>query len=92
MITGGNCIDGNYIESVQCAKLLGGMINANSTWNDLIEELVKKASQKHYFLVLLKRTQFPSDDLVAYYCAWIRSSLDYASPVFHYALPPASRT
>ena len=33
------------------------------------------------------RAQVPSDDLVAYYCACIRSSLDYVCPVFHYALP-----
>ena len=63
-----NCIDGNYTGSVQYANLLGVMINANLTSNDHIEELVKKASRKHNFLVLLKRSQVPSDDLVAYYC------------------------
>ena len=63
------------------------MINSNLTWNDHIEELVKKASRKHYLLVQLKRAQVPSDDLVEYYCTCIRSSLDYACPVFHYALP-----
>ena len=83
-------IDGNPIESVQCAKLLGVMINSNLTWNDHIEELVKKASRKHYFLVQLKRAQVPSDDLVEYYCTCIRSSLDYAYPVFHYALPKST--
>ena len=62
------------------------MINVNLTWNDQIKELVKKASRKHYFLVQLKCAQVPSDDLVAYYCACIRSSLDYACPVFHCAL------
>ena len=36
---------------------------------------------------LLKRAQVPSDDLVAYCCASIRSSLGYACPVFRYALP-----
>ena len=84
------CIDANSIESVQWAKLLGVLINGNLTWNSHIEELVKKASRKHYCLVQLKRTQVPSDDLVAYYCACItccRSSLDYARPDFHYTLP-----
>ena len=82
------CIGGNSIESVQCAKLLGVVINSNLTWNDHIKELLKKASRKHDFLVQLKRARAPSDDLVAYYCgACIRSSLDYACPVFHYALP-----
>ena len=36
------------------------------------------------FLLQLKRAQVPSDDLVAYYCACIRSSLDYACPVLYY--------
>ena len=81
------CIDGNSVDSVQCAKLLEAMINVNVHWNDEVEELLKKASRTHYFLVQLKRAQVPSGDLVAYYCACIRSSLDYAYPVFHYASP-----
>ena len=40
-----------------------------------------------YFLVQLKRARVPAKDLVAYYCACIRSSLDYACPFFHYFLP-----
>ena len=60
-------IDGNSIESVQCAKQLGVMIN---TWKDHIEEVVtEKASRKHFFLVQLKRAHVPSDDFVAYYPA-----------------------
>ena len=35
----------------------------------------------------LKRARVPAEDLVAYYCACIRSSLDYGCPVFHYSLP-----
>ena len=53
---------------------------------------MKKASRKHYFLVQLKRAQVPSDDLVAYCCACIRSSLDYACAVFHYPLPKYLQT
>ena len=63
---------------------------ASLTWNDHIEELVKKASRKRYFLLQLKRAQVPSDDLVAYHCACIRSSLDYASTVYHHTLPKYS--
>ena len=35
----------------------------------------------------LKRARIPAEDLVANYCACIRSSLDYACPVFHFSLP-----
>ena len=59
----------------------------HTTWNDHVDSLVKKAARKIYFLVQLKRARVPAEDLVAYYCACIRSSLDYACPVFHYSLP-----
>jgi len=37
--------------------------------------------------VQLKRAIVPAEYLVAYYCACIRSSIDYACPVFYYSLP-----
>ena len=69
-------VDGNPIAQTTSAKLLGVTVNSNLTWNDHIEELVKKSSRKLYFLVQLKRAQITAKDLVAYYCACIRSSLD----------------
>lgn len=80
-------IDGNPIERTTSVKLLGLIINNKLTWNDHVEELVKKSSRKLYFLVQLKRAQVKSEDLVLYYCACIRSTLDYACPVFHNSLP-----
>lgn len=62
-------IDGLPIESVEKTKLLGVTLNSSLTWNDHIEDLVKKAFRKLYFLVQLKRAQIPPKDLVAYYCA-----------------------
>ena len=70
-------IDGLPIELVDKTKLPSVTIKS-LTWNDHIEELVKKASRKLYFLVQLKCAQILHKDLVAYYCACIRSSLDYA--------------
>ena len=52
-----------------------------------MDNLIKKAARKIYFLVQLKQACVPAEDLVAYYCACIRSSLDYACPVFHFSLP-----
>jgi len=48
------CIDGTPIKTIQSTKLLGLTINDTPTWNDHIEELVKKASKKLYFLIQLK--------------------------------------
>ena len=81
------CIDGTPIKNIHSTKLLGLTINDTLTWNDHIEELVKKASKKLYFRIQLKRTHVPTSDLVTYFCACIRSRLDYACPVFHYSLP-----
>ena len=78
---------GNPIAQTTSAKLRGVTINSNLTWNVHIEELVKKSSRKLYFLVQLKRAQITPKDLVAYYCACIRSSLYYACPAFHHSLP-----
>ena len=72
-------IDGLPIESVDKTKLLGVTINKSITWKHPVGELAKKASCKLYFLVQLKRAQILLKDLVAYYCACIRLSLDYAS-------------
>ena len=83
----GVCIDGTPIKTIQSTKLLGLTINDTLTWNDHLEELVKKASKKLYFLIQLKRAHVPTSDLVTFFCACIRSSLDYACPVFHYSLP-----
>ena len=59
-----------------------------SVLNDLLNSLIKKAARKIYLVVQLKRARVPAEDLDVYYCACIRSSLnfDYACPVFHYSL------
>ena len=51
-------IDGKELEVVKSAKLLGLTISDNLTWNTHVNEVVKKASQKLYFLVQLKRAQY----------------------------------
>ena len=46
-----------------------------------------KASKRMYFLRQLKRAKVSTNDMVYFYCTCIRSVVEYASPVFHYALP-----
>ena len=85
-------MDGGLIEVTEKAKLLGVIINNSLTWNDHVEELVKNAGRKLYFLTQLKRARVTSQDLVAFYCACVRSSLDYACAVFHFSLPQYLQT
>ena len=63
------------------------IITSDLSWNEHINEFVKKASKRLYFLVQLKRAKLPRRDLVLFYATCIRSILVYAAPVFSYALP-----
>ena len=64
------------------AKLLGLTISDDLTWNAHVNEVVKKASKKLYSLVQLKRSRLPPSDLVRLYLSCVRSTVDYAIPVF----------
>ena len=63
------------------------IVTSDSSWNAHINETVKKASKRLYFLVQLERAKLPCRDLVLFYATCIRSILVYAAPVFFYALP-----
>ena len=58
-----------------------------NTWNIHINEILKKASQRLYFLVQLKRAKDTRTDLGPFYSSCIRSIMDYAIPAFHFSLP-----
>ena len=80
-------IEEEPIGVVTKTDLLGVTINSKLSWDDHITKLVKKTTRNIYFLVQLKCARVPPTELVLYYCACIRSSLDYACPAFHHALP-----
>ena len=67
--------------------VLGLTISNDLTWNAHITEIIKKASKRLYFLIQLKRANVSEGGLPRFYTTCIRSILDYAAPVFHYALP-----
>ena len=69
---------------------MGEIITSDLSWNELVNETVKKASKRLYFLVQLKRAKLPCRDLVLFYAICIRSILVYAAPVFFYALTKLS--
>ena len=63
------------------------IITSDLSWNELVNETVKKASKRLYFLVQLKRAKLPCRGLVVFYATCIRSIPVYAAPAFFYALP-----
>ena len=79
--------NGNELEVLRSAKLQGAtIITSDLSWGEHVNETVKKASKRLYFLVQLKRARLPCSDLVL---TCIRSILVYVAPVFFYALPMA---
>ena len=77
-------INNEELGLVNSAKLLGVTISNNLTWNEHINEIIKKASKRLYFLSQLKRARVAKQDLVLFYISCIRSILTYVSPVFFY--------
>ena len=58
---------------METVKLLGLTIS-NLTWNAYIKEVVRKSAKRLYFLVQLKHSKVPTNDLVLFYKACIRSN------------------
>ena len=56
-------IDGNEIDYVQHAKLLGVTISSDLTWNKHVENIVAKAGKRVYMLYQLKRAGIGQHDL-----------------------------
>jgi hypothetical protein len=73
--------------TVLSAKLLGLMVSNDLKWNAHIDMVCKKVATRLYFLWQLKRTKLPIHDLLLFYKTCIRPVIEYASPVFHNALP-----
>ena len=47
-------IDGNEIDNVQYAKLLGVTISSDLTWNKYVEDIVGKGGKRVYMIYQLK--------------------------------------
>ncbi len=71
------------IERVEATKLLGLFISNDLTWDTHITYIQKKAKQRLYSLVLLKRAGVSPEDITAIYCSIIRPILEYGCQVWH---------
>jgi hypothetical protein len=76
-------VEEHDIERVDSFKLLGLIIDSNLRWNKHVEFICSKASQRLYYLKILKRSGLSSDDLLHFYCTVIRTVLEYACPARH---------
>ena len=75
------------LELADSAKLLGITTTSDLSWNTHVNDVIKKAAKRLYFVVQLKRARVPCNDLWLFYITCVRSVLDYAIPVCYYSLP-----
>ena len=79
-------INGDVIERVTCAKLLGCHIMSNLSWEDHIANLVSKASRRLHLLRELTRAGLSTKDLLTCYFSIVRSTTEYACQVWSTSL------
>ena len=75
-------INNQTIDEIDSFKLLGIRIRSDLRWDDHIQHLIKINSLKLHYLRLLKRAKIPFKELLNVYYTIIRSSLEYACPVW----------
>ncbi|KAK2170745.1 hypothetical protein NP493_1143g00016 [Ridgeia piscesae] len=74
------------IEQVHSTRLLGVTISQDLTWQLHIDDSTTKASQRLYFVILLKRAGIEPHHLVKIYTTIIRSVIESACQVWHTSL------
>ena len=72
---------------MESVKILRVTIQNNLKWNLHIENTIKKASKRLYFLKQLKRANLSTEELVKFYIVCIQSVILYACQVYHYSIP-----
>ena len=80
-------IDGNTIERVTQAKVLGVTISADLSWNAHVDAIVCKARKRVFIIYQLKRAGISQSDLLRIYVSVIRPVMEYACQVWHTSLP-----
>ncbi len=80
-------MNGQHLEIVKSAKILGMTFSDDLKWNKHIGIVVLKASKRLYLLKQLRRAGVEEKHLIGFYNACIRSILEYVCEVFHSNLP-----
>ena len=79
--------NGNAFEIVKSAKILGITVRSDLKWIDHVDNITMKASRRIYLLKQLKQAGIDRKSLILFYCACMRSVLEYACQAFHTNLP-----
>ena len=74
-------VAGNPVEIVSSFKLLGAWISNDLSWNTHVDMVLKKGNSHLYAWRLSKKAGLLPADIVQIYVSFIRSRIEYASPV-----------
>ena len=85
------CIEEQPMARVKSFKLLGLWMDSDLKWESNTEYIIKKAVKRLYLLKTLKSYGAPKNDLKTFYCAVIRSTLEYGAQVWQENLTQAQR-
>ena len=76
-------IDGTPLPVVYQCKLLGVHMNSALNWNTHVSEIISKANRCIFILITAKKFRFNLKSMITLYIWYIRTSLEYAAPVWH---------
>ena len=74
------------LEVIYETRLLGVIITSNLSWSAHVNDMTKRATQKLWVLIRFKALGGTTDQLVTVYQTRVRSTLEFAAPVFHSGL------
>lgn len=83
-------MEGETVERVHCAKLLGVLLSDRLTWDDHVATIINKASKRLYYLRQLKRSGLSAKELIKVYLTMIRPITEYACQVWSNSLTHAN--
>ncbi len=74
------------VDIVKSARLLGVIVNSQLTWDDHINSIINKASSRLWILRSIRKFGFTKNELTLLYKSSIIPILEYASPVWGFAI------
>ena len=85
-------IDGTPLPVVSECKLLGVHITDNMNWKKHVSEIKSKANKCIFILIRARKFQFTVKTMLTLYIWYIRTTLEYACPVWHPGLTNQQHT
>jgi hypothetical protein len=74
------------LEVIYETRLLGVIITSNLSWSSHVNDISKRATQKLWVIIRFKSLGGTTDQLLTVYQTSVRSTLEFAAPVFHSGL------